>query len=49
LEDEVSVRLDERVLDWLRARGEGHLTPIIDILTNLMEAEGGKTPMVARK
>ena len=40
----VSVRLDARVLDWLKAKGEGHLTRINDILTNLMEAEGGKTP-----
>jgi len=36
----VSVRLDPQVLDWLRAKGEGHLTRINDILTNLMEAEG---------
>ncbi|MGH9605805.1 MAG: BrnA antitoxin family protein [Terracidiphilus sp.] len=35
----VSVRLDPRVLDWLRAKGQGHLTRINDILTNLMEAE----------
>ena len=35
----VSVRLDPRVLDWLRSKGEGHLTRINDILTNLMEAE----------
>ena len=27
------------VLDWLRSKGEGHLTRINDILTNLMEAE----------
>jgi uncharacterized protein (DUF4415 family) len=27
------------VLDCLRAKGEGHLTRINDILTNLMEAE----------
>ena len=25
--------------DWLRTKGEGHLTRINDILTNLMEAE----------
>ena len=37
--DAVSVRLDPQVLDWLRAKGEGHLTGINDILTNLMEAE----------
>jgi uncharacterized protein (DUF4415 family) len=35
----VSVRLDPPVLDWLRSKGEGHLTRINDILTNLMEAE----------
>lgn len=35
----VSVRLDPKVLDWLRSKGEGHLTRINDILTNLMEAE----------
>jgi uncharacterized protein (DUF4415 family) len=27
------------VLDWLRSKGDGHLTRINDILTNLMEAE----------
>jgi uncharacterized protein (DUF4415 family) len=26
-------------MDWLRAKGEGHLTRINDILANLMEAE----------
>ena len=36
----VSVRLDARVLDWLKSKGEGHLKRINDILTNLMEAEG---------
>ena len=35
----VSVRLDPQVLVWLRAKGEGHLTRINDILVNLMEAE----------
>ena len=35
----VSVRLDPEVLAWLRSKGEGHLTRINDILTNLMEAE----------
>jgi len=33
------VRLDPRVLDWLKSKGEGHLTRINDILTNLIEAE----------
>jgi uncharacterized protein (DUF4415 family) len=35
----VSVRLDPQVLDWLRAKGAGHLTRINDILTNLIEAK----------
>ena len=35
----VSVRLDPHVLEWLRSKGEGHLTRINDILSNLMEAE----------
>ena len=35
----VSVRLDAQVLNWLRSKGEGHLTRINDILTNVMEAE----------
>jgi len=35
----VSVRLDPRVVHWLKAKGAGHLTRINDILTNLMEAE----------
>ena len=35
----VSVRLDERVLVWLKSKGGGHLTLINDILANLMEAE----------
>jgi len=34
-----SVRLDPQVLDWLRAKGQGHLTRINDILSNWMEAE----------
>ena len=35
----VSVRLDPHVLEWLKSKGQGHLTRINDILTNLMEAE----------
>ena len=32
------------VLDWLKSKGDGHLTRINDILTRLMEAErrGGR-------
>jgi len=40
----VSVRLDSRVLDWLKSKGAGHLTRINDILTNLMEAERAPRP-----
>lgn len=39
----VSVRLDPPVLDWLKSKGEGHLTRINDILTRLMEAERERT------
>ena len=35
----VSVRVDPRVIEWLKAKGPGHLTRINDILLNLMEAE----------
>ena len=35
----VSVRLDPRVLAWLKSKGDGYLTRINDILLNLMEAE----------
>src|SRR5215831_17792912 len=35
----VSVRLDPRVIEWLKSKGGGHLTRINDILLNLMEME----------
>jgi len=35
----VSVRLNPEVLAWLKSNGEGHLTRINDILTNLTDAE----------
>ena len=35
----VSVRLDPQVLEWLRSKGEGHLTRINDILVN---PDGGR-------
>ena len=35
----VSLRLDPRVLAWLKGKGQGHLTRINDILLNIMEAE----------
>jgi uncharacterized protein (DUF4415 family) len=40
----VSVRLDPQVLSWLKSKGQGHLTRINDILTNLMEAERTLAP-----
>jgi uncharacterized protein (DUF4415 family) len=40
----VSVRLDAQVVNWLRSKGEGHLTRINDILTNVMEAEQRTRP-----
>ena len=38
----VSVRLDQPVLEWLKSKGDGHLTRINDILTRLMEADRGR-------
>jgi uncharacterized protein (DUF4415 family) len=35
----VSVRLEPRVLEWLKSKDAGHLTRVNDILRNLMEAE----------
>jgi uncharacterized protein (DUF4415 family) len=35
----VSVRLEPKVLAWLKSKGQGHLTRINDILKNIMEAE----------
>jgi uncharacterized protein (DUF4415 family) len=35
----VSVRLDPRVIGWLKGKGEGYLTRINDILANVMDLE----------
>jgi uncharacterized protein (DUF4415 family) len=35
----VSRKLGADVLAWLKSKGEGHLTRINDILTNVMEEE----------
>lgn len=40
----VTVRLDPRVLSWLKSKGRGHLTRINDILAKLMEAECRMAP-----
>ena len=37
----VSVRMEPQMLEWLRSKGEGHLTRINDIPTNRMEAARG--------
>jgi len=37
----IQLRLDPKVLEWPKAKEEGHLTRINDILMNLMEAERG--------
>jgi uncharacterized protein (DUF4415 family) len=34
-----TVRIDADILDWLRSKGEGHLTRINEILRERMEAE----------
>ena len=44
----VSVRLDPRVVDWLKSKGGGHLTRINDILMNLMESDRRANPVNGR-
>jgi uncharacterized protein (DUF4415 family) len=39
----VNVRLDPKVIDWLKSKGPGHLTRINDILLNLMDVEAAQT------
>jgi uncharacterized protein (DUF4415 family) len=39
LKSQISVRVDKDVLDWLRSKGEGHLTRINAILRKQMERE----------
>lgn len=36
---QVSLRIDNEILDWLKSKGEGHLTRINDILRVQMMAE----------
>ena len=36
---QISFRIDVEVLDWLKSKGEGHLTRINDILREQMTAE----------
>jgi len=39
LKSQISVRVDNDVLDWLRSKGEGYLTRINAILRKQMERE----------
>src|SRR6202167_2675413 len=36
---QISFRIDDEVLDWLKSKGEGHLTRINDILRQRMMTE----------
>jgi uncharacterized protein (DUF4415 family) len=39
MKTQISFRVDKDVLDWLKSKGEGHLTRINAILRECMEAE----------
>ena len=39
---QISFRVDEEVLDWLKSKGEGHLTRINEILRKRMMADRRK-------
>jgi uncharacterized protein (DUF4415 family) len=39
MKTQISFRVDNDVLDWLKSKGEGHLTRINTILRERMEAE----------
>ena len=39
LKTQISFRIDNEVLDWLKSKGEGHLTRINEILRERMAAE----------
>ena len=39
LKKQITMRLDADVLDWLKSKGEGHLTRINEILRKTMTAE----------
>jgi uncharacterized protein (DUF4415 family) len=39
LKTQISFRVDNEVLDWLKSKGEGHLTRINEILRERMMAE----------
>lgn len=39
LKTQISLRIDNEVLDWLKSKGEGHLSRINEILRDRMAAE----------
>jgi uncharacterized protein (DUF4415 family) len=39
LKSQISFRIDNDVLEWLKSKGEGHLTRINEILRERMESE----------
>ena len=39
LKTQISLRIDNEVLDWLKSKGEGHLTRINEILRERMATE----------
>jgi len=41
---QISFRIDDEILDWLKSKGEGHLTRINGILLERMISEGGGSP-----
>jgi uncharacterized protein (DUF4415 family) len=42
LKTQISFRIDNDVLEWLKSKGEGHLTRINEILRERMESELGE-------
>ena len=42
LKRQISLRIDNEVLDWLKSKGEGHLSRINQILRERMTQERGQ-------
>ena len=42
IKTQISFRIDNEVLDWLKSKGEGHLTRINEILRERMASERGR-------
>ena len=40
LKTQISLRIDHEVLDWLKSKGDGHLSRINEILRERMASEG---------